>query len=171
MGEFLLSILGFDPTNKHLIYTKHSYRAKWKVGDKVALANPNPKREKTHQYYRIYDKFYPVDVLHALVHTQDPNMVDRNDYTPKQRAYEDKQMAEGLARGTPIEALANHYGWHTEAVKLAVSRHRARTIEVNEVTPEVADMNSLEYYNPDDTPLEELKPISARAALELERWS
>lgn len=153
MGEFLLSILGFDPTNSFLIYTNKVHRAKWKVGDMVAIANPNPKRGTTHRYYRIYNKFYSVDVIHALVHTQDPNIIDRNGYTKNQRAHVDKQIADASAQGALEEALALHYGWHTEAIKQAVTRHRHRAVTERDATPMVADLNALEYYNPDEVPL------------------
>jgi hypothetical protein len=135
MGEFLLSILGFDPHNRHLIYTREIYRSRWSTGDAVLISNPNPKRKTTHQYYRVYNKFYPVEVLHELVRRQDPNVIDKNGYTRNQRILEDTQIVAAMAQGKSTAELAQYYGWHPEAIKLAVTRHRAREYAVREATP------------------------------------
>jgi len=139
MGEFLLSILGFSADESHLVYVKKVFRSKFNVGDAVKVAYPNPKREVQTAYYRIYNDFYPIELLHELVRTQNPNIIDRDGFIPYQRELRDADIVVALSEGAPIEAVAEQYGWHHEAIKLALVRHKARQFAKREATSTLAD--------------------------------
>ena len=126
MGEFLLSFLGFDAGNRHLVYKRKVHRAKWAVGDSVKLAYPNPKRESGARYYRIYNKFYAPEILHELVRSQDPNVIDKNGFNAKHREHVDNLIVVELGKGRSPEEVGLEYGWHPEAIKLALVRQKAR---------------------------------------------
>jgi hypothetical protein len=146
MGEFLLSILGFNEANE-LVYKRRVHRANFKVNQPVAIAYPNPKRKTTARYYRIYNRFYAVDVLHELVRSQDPNVIDQNGYTPKHREYEDANMMADVSQGKSYEEIGEFYGWHPEAVKLALVRHKNRQYALRQATPTLDDDERLPTPN------------------------
>ena len=127
MGEFLLSFLGFDFANRHLVYKRKVHRAKWVIGESVKVVYPNPKREVSAKYYRIYNKFYPIEILHELVRSQDPNVLDRDGYTAKHREHVDTLIVVELGKGRSAEELGEEYNWHPEAIKLALVRQKARS--------------------------------------------
>ena len=128
MGEFLLNILGFSADGSHLIYVKRVHRAKFKVGDAVTISKPNPRRTLQTSYYRIYNFMYPIELLHELVRSQNPNVVDQNGFVSKQREYDDADIVVAQSQGESIQSIAERYRWHPEAVKLALVRHKARAI-------------------------------------------
>jgi len=139
MGEFLLSILGFSEDESHLIYVKKVFRSKFNVGDAVKVAYPNPKREVQTAYYRVYNDFYPIEVLHELVRTQDPNVVDRDGFVQYQRELRDANIVVDISEGSSFQEVAEKYGWHYEAVKLALVRHKARHLAKREAIPTLVD--------------------------------
>ena len=154
MGEFLLSILGFDATNSFLVYKRKVHRANFKVNQPVAIAYPNPKRKTTARYYRIYNRFYAFDILHELVRSQDPDVIDQKGFTAKGRAHVDSEVMKFISLGHSYEQIGEQLDWHPEAVKLALVRHKNRLYAEREASPMVADMTTLEYYNPDETPIQ-----------------
>lgn len=146
MGEFLLSILGFSSDGSYLVYVKKTFRSKFKAGDAVNIAKPNPNREYQATYYRIYGKFYPIETLHELVRSQNPNVVDQNGYVPYQRELQDANIMVAISEGASFEQVAKQYDWHEEAIKLALVRHKARVHAKRE-----AD-DVLDEYEPKLTP-------------------
>jgi hypothetical protein len=139
MGEFLLSILGFSEDESHLVYVKKTFRSKFKAGDAVNLSTPNPNREHQTTYYRIYGNFYPIEVLHELVRSQNPNVVDRDGFVPYQRELRDADIAVSISEGETITELAKGYGWHEEAIKLALVRHKTKMLAKREAEDTLDD--------------------------------
>ena len=135
MGEFLLSILGFDATNSFLVYKRRVHRANFKVDQPVAIAYPNPKRKTTARYYRIYNRFYAFDVLHELVRSQDPDVIDQKGFTAKGRAHVDSEVMKFISLGHSYEQIGEQLDWHPEAVKLALVRHKNRLYAEREAAP------------------------------------
>jgi hypothetical protein len=166
MGEFLLSILGFSSDESHLIYVKKVFRSKFKSGDAVKIAYPNPNRDVQTSYYRIYNDFYPIELLHELVRTQNPNIVDRDGFIQYQRELRDADIAIAVSEGSSFEELAQHYGWHHEAIKASLVRHKARQIAKRDAIPTLDDTDQHRPLQPEVLTAEQ---ISKREAL-LAQW-
>jgi hypothetical protein len=156
MGEFLLSILGFSEDESHLIYVKRLHRSKFNAGDVVKIAYPNPNRKIKTAYYRVYGFFYPVEVLHELVRSQNPNVVDRNGFVSYQRELQDADIVVAISEGKTVAEVAKEYKWHDEAIKASLVRHKARQYAKREVENTLADE--------DTSPIHMSEPTEAQKA-------
>lgn len=164
MGEFLLSIIGYDAGRLPLIYISKPFRAKFKVGDNVNICNPNPHRKVATAYYRVYGFFYPIELMHELVRSQNPNVIDQNGYVAGQRRIEDSKILAAVSEGATIQELATQYKWHAEAIKLALVRAKSRIYAEREAE-RIQEQEGMTYI-PADTP-----EMKAKIQKVLENWS
>lgn len=151
MGEFLLSILGFDADGT-VIYTRRLKGGQYRVGDAVPFVYPNQHRETKRSYYRILEKFYAPEIIVELIKTQDASVVDQNGYVLYQRRLTGKKMHELASTGHSFQQIGHEYGWHRHAVEHAIKLYKAWQHEqdVNEPHIEVYDMELLKDYIPED---------------------
>ena len=158
MGEFLLSLLGFDHDGT-VIYTRRLKGARKGVGDVVPFVYPNPNRKTKRMYYRILEKFYEPELIIELLKTQNPNVIDQDGKVEYQRRLQGKDMYNLAATGHSFQQIAMQYGgWHVLAVDYAINRYKNWAKEQAKVEAEskpeprieVADMSTLAYYDPDD---------------------
>jgi hypothetical protein len=125
MGDFLLSILGFNEDN-NLCYTRHVSGSHFNEGDEVSISYPNPNRVPLVGYYRIYGQAYSTEVIRKLIDTQDANLIDRDlVISPMHKHHRDKEIFMAAAMGRNVRVLAKQYGWHHGAISLAVERYQA----------------------------------------------
>jgi hypothetical protein len=157
MGEFLLSFLGFSADGE-VVYTRRLKSSQYRVGDAVPFVYPNPHRKTKRHYYRILEKFYEPELIVELIRTQNPDIIDQDGFVVYQRRLRGKDMFKLASTGHSFIQIAQAYGWHKLAVEHAINAYKTwqEQLDAEErkirPEPEVADMSTLEYYDPDDTP-------------------
>lgn len=123
MGEFLLSILGFNDA-REIIYTRMTRNARYKLHERVGIYYPHGKHNKP--YLRIYGKAYDHETITLLLESQDPNVIDRDSFSRYQKERRDEHIYNQLASGREAKHVAYEMGWVAAAVLEAAQRHMAR---------------------------------------------
>lgn len=124
MGEFLLSILGFDAEGE-IVFARKIKNSRYTLGQRVPIFYPHGANGMP--YYRIYNKPFSIEVIKHLVVTGDPNMLMTERLVPYQRELRDAEIWDKAMRGVSLKVIASQYkGWIVPAVMAALDRHKAR---------------------------------------------
>ncbi len=163
MGDFLLSLLGFDHEGV-VIFTRVLKGSRYKVGDAVPFVYPNQERKTKRKYYRILEKFYEPDQIVELLHTRDPNVIDLNGFVNFQRVLLGKEMLRLASTGHSFQQIATQYKWHRHAVDYAIKQYQKW--QVLDDARVMAEEQEGMTYIPADTP-----EMKAKIQKVLENWS
>lgn len=139
MGEFLLSILGYNADGK-IIFTRAVKYAKYKVGELVPIYYPHKSRSrgvgKCKPYYRILKKAIDPELLHKLLDSGDPDAYDMLGFVSYQRELQDAEIAKSIGEGTDMHDLARQMKWIPQAIEMAVNRNRLRVLKRKQAVEE-----------------------------------